>query len=152
MKTALFFLFVLMAGCATKVERIESFDLTAVKQHIHQANQMYGDRFQNNEPTWYADRYTQDACALPPNEAMVCGRDAIRAFNYNDGANAEIKIIVTATAVYGNATEVIEEGTFDFPDDNGGSYDKGKFIAIWKQEDGKWKLYREIWNSNNPIN
>ena len=32
---------------------------------------------------------------------------------------------------------------------NTGSVDNGKFIAIWKQEDGKWKLFREIWNTNN---
>jgi hypothetical protein len=33
-----------------------------------------------------------------------------------------------------------------FPDGKGGSVDKGKFIALWKQEVGKWKMYREIWN------
>ena len=152
MRAALFFLFVLMVSCTTKMEHIESFDLTAVKQHIHQANQTYGERFQNNDPAWYADRYTADACAMPYNEPTVCGRDAIRAFNYNDGANAEIYIVVTETVIYGTAEAVVEEGTFDFPDGKGGSYDKGKFIAIWKQEDGKWKLYREIWNSDSTIN
>lgn len=126
----------------------QNFDLTYIKQHIHQANQTYGDRFQNNDPAWYADLYTADACAKPPNEPPVCGREAIRAFNYNDGANEEIQIVITETAIYGDANEVIEEGTFYFPDGNGGSYDKGKFIAIWKQEAGKWKLYREIWNSD----
>jgi ketosteroid isomerase-like protein len=151
MRASLFIVAFVWAGCTTKVERTEIFDLEAVRKYIHEANQTYGDRFQNNEPAWYAERYTQDACALPPNEATVCGRDAIRAFNYNDGANAEIKIIITETAVYGNATEVIEEGTFDFPDGTGGSYDKGKFVAIWKQEDGKWKLFREIWNSDFAI-
>jgi len=144
------FLLVVLAAC-TKVERTETFDLEAVRKHIREANLAYGERFSTDDATWYAERYTQDACALPPNEAMVCGRDAIRAFNYNDGANAEINIIVNETAVYGNANEVIEEGTFNFPDGNGGSYDKGKFVAIWKQEDGKWKLHREIWNSDITI-
>ncbi len=152
MKTALFFLFVLMVGCTTKVERKESFDLATVKQHIHQANQTYGERFRNNDPAWYAERYTVDACAMPPNEPASCGRDGIRAFNYNDGANAEINVVITETAIYGSAEAVVEEGTFDFPDDKGGSYDKGKFIAIWKQEDGKWKLYREIWSSDSATN
>jgi len=45
----------------------------------------------------------------------------------------------------------LEEGSYDFPDGKGGSFDKGKFIAIWKQEDGRWKLFREIWNSDNPV-
>jgi ketosteroid isomerase-like protein len=50
--------------------------------------------------------------------------------------------------IYGNEDLVVEEGTYNFPDGKGGSIDKGKFIAIWKQEDGKWKLYREIWNTD----
>jgi hypothetical protein len=43
---------------------------------------------------------------------------------------------------------VVEEGDYVFPDGKGGSFDKGKFIALWKPEDGKWKLYREIWNTD----
>ncbi len=138
----------LMTGCTTHVKRTDTFDLDVVKQHIHEANQVFGERFKNNDPAWYAERYTVDACALPDQEPTVCGLDAIRAFYYNDGVNAEIVIVVTETAVYGTGDAVIEEGTFDFPDDKGGSYSSGKFIAIWKQENNRWKLYREIWNDN----
>jgi ketosteroid isomerase-like protein len=28
--------------------------------------------------------------------------------------------------------------------------DKGKYIVIWKQEDGQWKLHRDIFNSSMP--
>ena len=28
--------------------------------------------------------------------------------------------------------------------------DSGKFIVIWKQEGGQWKLHRDIWNSSMP--
>jgi ketosteroid isomerase-like protein len=52
--------------------------------------------------------------------------------------------------IYGNESLVVEEGTYNFPDGKGGSFDKGKFIALWKQEGGKWKLYREIWNTDMP--
>ena len=27
--------------------------------------------------------------------------------------------------------------------------DEGKYVVVWKkQEDGSWKLHRDIWNSN----
>jgi ketosteroid isomerase-like protein len=28
--------------------------------------------------------------------------------------------------------------------------DRGKYIVVWKDEGGKWKLHRDIWNSSLP--
>jgi ketosteroid isomerase-like protein len=28
--------------------------------------------------------------------------------------------------------------------------DKGKYIVVYKKDGDKWKLYRDIWNSDNP--
>ena len=28
--------------------------------------------------------------------------------------------------------------------------DKGKYIVIWRQEEGRWKLHRDILNSSMP--
>jgi ketosteroid isomerase-like protein len=28
--------------------------------------------------------------------------------------------------------------------------DKGKYMVIWKRQDGKWKLHRDIFNSSMP--
>jgi ketosteroid isomerase-like protein len=64
--------------------------------------------------------------------------------------NNEAVIELPAGNFYGDKNLVVEEGTYNFPDGKGGSVDKGKFIALWKQEDGKWKLYREIWNTDIP--
>ena len=30
------------------------------------------------------------------------------------------------------------------------SAEKGKFIVVWKEENGKWKMHRDIWNSDAP--
>ncbi|MDX2046283.1 MAG: DUF4440 domain-containing protein [Chitinophagaceae bacterium] len=126
------------------------FDIEQVKAHITEMNKSYGDRFVNNDTVFYADRYCTDAQAMPEKMPAIKGRDAIRKYNYNDGKNKELKIEVTASDIYGSSGAVIEEGIYNFPDGKGGSFDKGKFIAVWKQEDGKWKLYREIWNTDNP--
>jgi ketosteroid isomerase-like protein len=32
--------------------------------------------------------------------------------------------------------------------DGGAVMDSGKFIVIWKQEGGRWKLHQDIWNSS----
>ena len=125
------------------------FDIASVKKHIDEMNKTYGDRFVHNDTTFYAERYCKDAAIMPEQMNAFVGRDSIRHFNYNDGNNKEFKVDILATNIYGDEELVVEEGTYSFPDGKGGSVDNGKFIAIWKPEDGKWKLFREIWNTNN---
>jgi ketosteroid isomerase-like protein len=124
------------------------FDINAVKSLIAEANKVYGERFKRNEAELYAERYCEDALIFPSENPAISGRDAIRNYYYDNGKNKDLSIVIQATKVYGSPDMVVEEGTYDFPDGRGGSFDQGKFIALWKMEAGKWKLFREIWNTN----
>jgi ketosteroid isomerase-like protein len=35
-------------------------------------------------------------------------------------------------------------------DKDGKEIDRGKALELWKMEDGKWKLFRDIFNSDLP--
>ncbi len=126
-----------------------TFDITTVKKHIVAMNESYSERFMTNDTAYYISRYCKNAEIYCPGVVAVKGRDSIINFFYQNGTNKEAKIELPIGNVYGNNDLVIEEGTYNFPDGKGGNFDKGKFIAIWKEEDGKWKLFREIWNSDN---
>lgn len=129
----------------------KEFDIEAIKAQINKANEKYADRFTSNDSLWYIERYCKDACDFPPNEKPICGVDSLRKYFYGDGKNEPITMILKSTNIYGSKEAVVEEGIYDFPDGKGASFDKGKFIAIWKEEGGKWKLYKEIWNSDLPL-
>lgn len=48
---------------------------------------------------------------------------------------------------YGNEDLVVEQGTYAMtygPDD---VVECGKYLNVWKPEDGAWKLYANIWNA-----
>jgi len=124
------------------------FDIDPVKKHIYEKNKTYSNRFTTNDSLYYVENYCADAQVMSPAVPTVKGREAIRKFFYSDGQNNEAKIELPDGNIYGDADLIIEEGTYNFPDGKGGSADKGKFIALWKQEDGKWKLFREIWNTD----
>ena len=126
------------------------FDLEPVKNHITEMNKTYGSRFTTNDSAFYVERYCEDAQVMCPNLETVKGREAIRKFFYGDGSNTSAVIELPEGNIYGNGDLIVEESTYNFPDGKGGSSDKGKFIALWKMEDGKWKLYREIWNTDMP--
>jgi ketosteroid isomerase-like protein len=125
-----------------------AFSIDAVKAHIIEMNKTYSNRFTTNDTAFYISRYCKDAQVYSPGLPAVMGRDSIINFFYQNGTNSETKIELPTGNFYGNEELVVEEGTYNFPDRKGGSFDKGKFIALWKQEDGKWKMYREIWNTD----
>jgi ketosteroid isomerase-like protein len=139
---------VLVVACQPPVANKTAFDIGSVQSHIIEMNKTYGKRFLTNDTAFYIERYCKDAAVLSPGLPAVKGRDSIINFFYQDGSNKETIIELPPGNFYGDEALVVEEGVYNFPDGKGGSVDKGKFIALWKQEDGKWKLYREIWNTD----
>jgi ketosteroid isomerase-like protein len=136
------------ATTATDAPASTAFNLDSVKAHITEMNKSYGKRFTTNDLSFYKERYCKDAAVYCPNLPAVIGIDSIMSFFYAGGNNGEAVIELPPNNIYGNADLVVEDGTYSFPDGKGGIADKGKFIALWKQEDGKWKLFREIWNTD----
>jgi ketosteroid isomerase-like protein len=43
-----------------------------------------------------------------------------------------------------------EVGKYTIQGEGGQVTDTGKYVVIWKQEAGQWKLHRDIWNSSRP--
>lgn len=128
-----------------------TFSIDSVRAHIIKMNETYTQRFTTKDSLFFSERYCKDAQVLSPNMPTVISRDSIIKFFQGDGSGTDVKMELPIGNVYGDETLVVEEGTYNFPDGKGGSYDKGKFIALWKQEDGKWKLFREIWNTDLPV-
>jgi uncharacterized protein (TIGR02246 family) len=98
-----------------------------------------------------AQLYSADARLLPPNSPIVDGRPAIQAFwqgAYDQGMK---RIELKTGEVFGGDNTATEVGTYTTYDAQGQANDEGKYVVIWKKEDGKWHLYRDSWNSSKPI-
>jgi len=48
----------------------------------------------------------------------------------------------------GHGDTAIEIGKYTLSWEAGNVMDRGKYVVIWKQEGGQWKLHRDIWNSS----
>jgi ketosteroid isomerase-like protein len=62
------------------------------------------------------------------------------------GAKAALKIVETEK----HGDTAIEIGLYELSS-GGQTLDKGKYVAIWKKVEGEWKMHRDIWNSNLPL-
>jgi len=93
--------------------------------------------------------YAKDAIAFPPNSDMMKGREAIQAFwkgLMDAGMTAQLEVLETESD--GNLG--VEVGKFNILGADGKMVDQGKYVVVWKKEDGAWKLYRDIWNTSMP--
>jgi ketosteroid isomerase-like protein len=127
-----------------------AFDIAAVKSAITDANKTFGDAVVKGDSTTVANLYASDANMFPPNMPKIENHDGILAMAGELSRMGAKSVSLESTNVYGNPDLVAEEGKYTIGDGNGKTLDQGKYIVLWKQEDGKWKLYRDIWNSDMP--
>jgi uncharacterized protein (TIGR02246 family) len=93
--------------------------------------------------------YTEDAMVFPPNFEVVQGRGAIATFwkGFID-TGAAIKIEPTEVQDDGNLG--LDSGKYRISGSDGKEVDHGKYVVVWKKENGVWKIYRDIWNTTMP--
>lgn len=125
-----------------------AFDAYVAKARLDSMNRTYDERFRTSDAAYYADRYTADACVMAPDMPRVCGLEAITAFYWNNGQSRTMALDIRGEEVSGTAKEITEVGNYRVLDDKGTELDKGKFIAIYRSEGGRWKVHRELWNSD----
>ncbi len=154
----LFFSFLLLScndsdkpKLATEKEVKPIFDLSVAQKEIEAANRNFMDIMSKNDSVGVANCYTADAKFMAPNGPALVGRKSIQT-GFSGLINAGIsQIVLTTTNVWGDETVLAEEGAFTLGTKGGKQVDKGKYIVVWKKEDGKWKLFRDCFNSDLPI-
>jgi ketosteroid isomerase-like protein len=147
---------VLFVACGDKTasttEEIKpTFDLAGAKKVIDSTNAVFGSMVSKGDSVGLAPLYTSDAKFMMPNAPTVSGRSAIQsAFAGLFAAMGTPGLTLTTTDIWGSDELITEVGTFTMTDKSGKEIDKGKYVDLWKMEDGKWKLHRDIFNSDLP--
>jgi uncharacterized protein (TIGR02246 family) len=121
-----------------------------VRDAIVAADGKFMTAFDKGDAAGVTALYTEGGQLLPPNAGFVKGREAIQAFwqGAMDAGIASAKI--ETLEVEGHGDTAIEVGQYKLHAQDGQELDAGKFIVIWKQEGGQWKLHRDIFNSSKP--
>jgi ketosteroid isomerase-like protein len=128
----------------------ETFDLNAMEKIIKEKTDLFTEAHITKDTTFLNNIFTKDARSFPPNAEAVVGRKAIAQLNA-DWVNFGIyEAKEISTSFYGTKDYLIDEGTYTFIYGEDKTTDKGKYINIWKMEDGEWKIDSNIWNSSLP--
>jgi len=123
-------------------------------QAINAVNDQWVDAFNQGDTAAIAAIFTEEANLLPPNSPIIVGRKSIQAF-YQGAFNAGVSDLQATNleiSVNGDMASVVGKYTLTIqPEEGEAISDNGKFVAIWKRENGTWKADVDIWNSSVPL-
>ena len=141
----LIFTLLLFLNCTPTQE-----DNSKIRDAILDANKIFMEFSNSGDAAGLAALYTENGQLLPPNSEFVTGRQAIQEF-HQGGMDTGIKSLKLETIeVEGMGKTAYEVGKYTLFDDGDQMIDTGKYVVIWKQEAGQWRLHRDIWNSRRP--
>lgn len=135
---------------ATASKDTTAADSEDVKAFIQKEGSAFQEEVKRADSNAIAAHYSSDALIMPPNGESVKGNDiagfwggAIRMFGIKD-----LKLNITDVTADNNVA--VESGTYEMLGEGNKSLDKGKYLVVWKKENGSWKMYRDMFSSNLP--
>lgn len=130
-------------------ESVPAFDLSVAKKEIEGANQNFMDLYAKRDSAALANYYTTDGELMFGGAPSIVGRAAIQSAFSGVMKSGITKADLKTKGVYGNEDLLAEQGVVTlYVQDK--SVAEEKYIVLWKKEDGKWKMFRDISNSNLP--
>jgi len=143
---------VIFTACETTTAKTDAppsaFNLDSAKTMINSHNEAFSSAMINGDSAAIVPMYTADASVMGPNMPAGKGGPAIGAVSSMIKKMGASQFKVWSTDVQGNADMVVEEGKWEIRGDK--MKDNGKFLVVWKNDNGKWKIAKDIWNSDNP--
>ena len=132
----------------TAAAPVASFSLDSARQDISASNEKFGEAFIKGDSAALASLYCNGAEAFVPNAPKMSIAAMSSEITHMPAMGIK-KMVLTSSEVAGGPDIVTETGSYVMSDSTK-AIDKGKYIVLWKKEDGKWKMFRDIWNSDDP--
>jgi len=118
----------------------EKIDLSTLKKEIKLRLREYESYLQNGDSIALGDMYMVDAEIIP---STVGRKNIIKVFGsmIRDSITGSFETI----DLWGNDQLLVEDGTGTWSHANGKIVGRGRYLLIWKKDDGKWKILRDTW-------
>jgi uncharacterized protein (TIGR02246 family) len=130
--------------------RIREARMASVAEQIRNKNAEFVEAFHRKDGAAIAAMYSTTAKVLPPGGDTVEGKSKIQAFweSVFKAGITDAKLESVEVDLIGGYT-AIETGRFEMHAGRE-TVDRGKYLVVWRNEDGQWTLHRDVWNSSVP--
>ncbi|MEO8819604.1 MAG: DUF4440 domain-containing protein [Ginsengibacter sp.] len=127
-----------------------AFDITQGQASIAQANQNFIKAYKQQDTSQIAQVFTTSARVMLANRTPINGRNNISQFFADLMNDSVTDIKLNTSKISGDSTILVEEGTYQFLNKKDNPTDNGQYIALWQQQAGNWKIYRDMLTSSVP--
>ena len=122
----------------------------SISAEIRHANDEFEAAFERSDAAAIASLYTPNGLLLPTGMNAIQGSAGIEAF-WQGAMEMGIKRVKLDSQDVEELTDTaIELGHYTLFGPNDQLLDQGKYLVVWKEQQGQWKLYQDIWNSSMP--
>jgi len=126
-----------------------TFDTQRAKSFIDSINTKFSEQFAAGDSAALASHYWPNAELLLDNSEPVKGNNILNV--WGSAIRAGIKeISFVTTDITGDSLFIIETGSYEMKDAKKTLLDKGKYVVVWENRNGEWKLYRDIGSTSMP--
>lgn len=126
------------------------FDIEQGKASIHQSNLRFMSAFKEKDSVEVANCFMKKGVIMIDGFPSIEGRDDITHFFSQVMANGIKKYELQTKHIWGDSSILVEEGIYKLTGEEKKEIGKGKYIVLWKQESGNWKMFRDIWARDSP--
>lgn len=122
----------------------------SIGDDIRRANAAFEAAFEQRDAAAIAGLYTSNGTLFPTGMNTIEGPAGIQAF-WQGAIEMGIKRVKLDTQdIEELSGTAIELGHYTLFGPNDQLLDQGKYLVVWKEQLGQWKLHQDIWNSSLP--
>lgn len=136
---------------ASSGAEVPPFELDATRQLIARQNTLFTQAHLTGDIALIDSMFAPDAKAYPPGAATVTGIAALHDFTVEYIKAGLTEFREETTDFYGNAEFVVDAGNYVVTYGPEHVTERGKYLNVWKNVNGTWKIQSNIWNSDAPI-
>jgi uncharacterized protein (TIGR02246 family) len=115
-----------------------------IREGVEAGGRRLLEALEAGEAAAMADCYTPDAALYPLLGPVVRGRDEIERHAQHLIDTGIKSFRIEADEIVGAGDEVVEIGTRTFWNAAGQEVAKVRFLTVWKQVDGLWRIHRDM--------
>jgi uncharacterized protein (TIGR02246 family) len=118
---------------------------------IHQLSRQFSAAYLRGDAAAMADLYTADAVIFPEQMDQITGRDAIRRYWTLGPGRRVTRHVARPTRIVVDGEHAYDYGTFEIAGERDGTAwgpFRGKYVIVWRRENGRWRMQLDIWNSS----
>ena len=121
-----------------------------VRSSIEAANAVFSAAAAKGDGAGLAALYAAEGQVMPAGSEPIRGTAAIQKFWQGALDSGIAGVGLKTLEVFAHGATATEVGQYELRDKAGKVLDHGKYIVVWRHEDGKWKLLRDMFSTNVP--